>query len=89
MGKYVTVNVTREQLATIEFVRKLLEENKQGPYGGYGGSVSKGEAIEYACREVSQELFRKVEQEKQNKRAIAAEARRNNNINITPGVSRR
>jgi hypothetical protein len=70
-------------------VLDLLETRKQGPYGGYGGSISKGDAIAYACEQILEPLRVLVEQETRIKRAVAAAKRGNNNPGITPGVSRK
>jgi hypothetical protein len=89
MPKYKTVNLTKEQHEKLEMVLDLLETRKQGPYGGYGGSISKGDAIAYACETILEPLRALVEQETRIKRAVAAAKRGNNNPGIVPGVSRK
>lgn len=87
--KYHTNNLTPEQNDLVEAIRDLLETYNAGPYGGKGRSVSKGEAIAYACENVLKPLAAKVEQRVAQKRREAAARRQNNNPNITPGISRR
>lgn len=89
MPKYHTVNLKPDQEEAVQAIVDLLETRKQGPYGGYGGSISKGDAIAYACEQILEPLRALVEQEARFKRAVAAAKRSNNNPGITPGVSRK
>jgi len=86
---YNTVNLRDDQMALVEQAVTLMELRKQGPYGGYGGSVSKGDAIAYACKCLIASLPAVIDKESREKRAKAAANRTNNNPNLVPGISRR
>ena len=86
--KYKTVNLTEKQYEELEAIRDLLESDLKGPYGGYGGSVSFGEAIYYMASRMRGPLAEAVTRRSNQKRAAANAKRTNNNPNITPGVHR-
>jgi hypothetical protein len=86
---YKTANLKPETMDLVEQAVALMELRKQGPYGGYGGSVSKNDAIAYACKCLIASLPAVIDKEAREKRAKAAANRTNNNPGLTPGVSRR
>lgn len=88
-NKYNTLNLRDDQMDLVEQAVILMELRKQGPYGGYGGSVSKGEAVAYAMKCLIASLPTVIEKEHKEKRALAAAKRVNNNPNLIPGVSRK
>lgn len=86
---YSTLNLRDDQMDLVEQGKALMELRKQGPYGGYGGSVSKGDVVAYAMKCLIASLPAVIEKEHKEKRALAAARRVNNNPNLIPGVSRK
>ena len=86
---YGRVYLRQDQMDLVDQAVTLMELRKQGPYGGYGGSVSRGDAIAYAMKCLIASLPAVIEKEQKEKRAVAAAKRVNNNPGLIPGVSRK